>query len=74
MIIHECTMQRDNICLKVLVIEVQIATSTRFHANNRLFFMLHLLVNGVIVMAIARETVEHVFVPIQFFPYLRKQG
>ena len=36
--------------------------------------MLHLLVNRVIIMTIARKVVERVFILIQFFSYLRKQG
>ena len=36
--------------------------------------MLHLLVNSVIIMVIARKTVERVFILIQFLSYLRKQG
>ena len=46
----------------------------KISCHSRLFFVLHLLVNDVIVMAIARETVERVFILIQFFTYLRKQG
>ena len=66
-------MQEEDICLKVLVIEVQIATSSRFPVTVDCF-VLHLLVNNVIVMAIARKAAERVFILIQFFCYLRKQG
>ena len=40
---------------------------------SRLFFVLHLLANRVIIMTIARKVVERVFILIQFFSYLRKQ-
>ena len=66
-------MQEEDICLKVLVIEVQIAASSRFPATVDCF-VLHLLVNSVIVMTIARKAAERVFILIQFFCYLRKQG
>ena len=71
---HECTMREDNICLKVLVIEVQIATSSRFPATVGCFFVLYLFVNKVFVMAIVRKAVERVSILKQFSCYLRKQG
>ena len=46
----------------------------KISCHSRLFFVLHLLVNIVIIMAITRKAVEHVFILIQFFSYLRKQG
>ena len=46
----------------------------KISCHSRLFFVLHLLVNSVIIMVIARKAVEHVFISIQFFSYLRKQG
>ena len=46
----------------------------KISCHSRLFFVLHLLVNSVIIMVIARKVVERVFVLIQFFSYLRKQG
>ena len=51
--------------LKVLVVEVHIETSSRFPATVD-FFVLHLLVNSVIIMAIARKAVERVFIVIKF--------
>lgn len=58
-------MQEENFCLKVLAVEVQIATISnkigtisKLPTKSRLFFMPHLLVNRVIVMATARKTVE----------------
>ena len=42
--------------------------------HSRLFFVLHLLVNRVMVMAIARKAVESIFILMQFFSYPRKQG
>ena len=35
--------------------------------------MLYLLVNSVIIMVIARKSVERVFILIQFFSYLKKR-
>ena len=46
----------------------------KISCHSRLFFVLHLLLNSVIIMAITRKAVEHVFILIQFFSYLRKQG
>ena len=46
----------------------------KISCHSRLFFVPHLLVNSVIIMVTARKAVEHVFVLIQFFSYLRKQG
>ena len=46
----------------------------KISCHSRLFFALHLLVNSVIIIAITRKAVEHVFILIQFFSYLRKQG
>ena len=46
----------------------------KISCHSWLFFVLHLLVNSVIIMAITRKAVEHVFILIQFFSYLRKQG
>ena len=46
----------------------------KISCHSRLFFVLHLLLNSVIIMAVTRKTVEHVFILIQFFSYLRKQG
>ena len=45
----------------------------KISCHNRLFSVLHLLVNSVIVMTIARKAVECVSILIQFFSYLRKQ-
>ena len=45
----------------------------KISCHSRLFFVLHLLVNSVII-AITRKAVEHVFILIEFFFYLRKQG
>ena len=45
----------------------------KISCHSRLFFVLHLLANSVIIMAIARKAVERVFILIQFFPYSRKQ-
>ena len=42
--------------------------------HSNLFFVLHLLVNSVFIMKIARKAVECVFILIQLFSYLRKQG
>ena len=55
------------------MVEVQIEHHQDF-LPGRLFFVLHLLVNSVIIMAIARKAVEHFFILTQFFPYMRKQG
>ena len=52
---HKYTMREEDISLKVLVIEVQIATSSRFLATVGCFFVLHLLVNTVIIMAISSK-------------------
>ena len=60
--------------LKVFVVEVQIETSSRFPATVGCFFVLHLLVNRIIIMTIARKVMECVFILIQFLFYLRKQG
>ena len=46
----------------------------KISCHSRLFFVLHLLVNKVIIMAITKKAVEHVFILIQFFSYFRKQG
>ena len=45
----------------------------KISCRSRLFFVLHLLVKSVIVMAIARKAVKHIFILIQFFSYLGKQ-
>ena len=50
------------------------SNSIKISCHSRLFFVLQLLVTSVIVMAIARKAVERVFILIQFFSYLRKQG
>ena len=65
-------MQEENTCLTVLEVELQRETS-RFPAAVGCFFVLHLLVKSVIVMAIARKAVKHIFILIQFFSYLGKQ-
>ena len=46
----------------------------KISCHSRLFFVLHLLLNSVIIMAITRKPVEYAFILIQFFSYLRKQG
>ena len=46
----------------------------KISCHSRLFFVLHLLVNRITILTIARNLVEHVFILIQFFFYLRKQG
>ena len=46
----------------------------KISCHSRLPFVLHLLVNRIIIMTIARKVVERVFILIQFFPYLRKHG
>ena len=66
-------MREENICLNVLEVEVQRETLSKFPATVGCFFVQHLLVNSVIAMAIARKTVERVFIPIQFFFYLIEQ-
>ena len=38
----------------------------KIFCDSRLFFVLHLLLNSVIIMAITRKAVEHVFILIQF--------
>ena len=45
----------------------------KISCHSRLFFVLHLLVNRIIIMTIARKVMECVFILIQFFSYLRKQ-
>ena len=47
--------------------------TVKISCHNRLFFVLHLLVNSVIIMAIARKAVKCVFILMQFFSYLGKQ-
>ena len=47
---------------------------TKTSCHSRLFLVLHLLVNTVIIMAIARKGVERVFILIQFFSCLIKWG
>ena len=46
----------------------------KISCHSRLFLVLQLLVNWIIIMTIARKVVGHVFILIQFFSYLRKQG
>ena len=46
----------------------------KISCHSRLFFVLILLVNRVIIMTIARKTVERVFIVIQFSSYLTKQA
>ena len=38
----------------------------KIFCHSRLFFVLHLLLNSVIIMAITRKVVEHVSILIQF--------
>ena len=45
----------------------------KISSHSRLFFVVHLLVNRVIVMAIARKAVESISILMQFFSYPRKQ-
>ena len=71
---NKCTYARGKYLLKVLVVEVQREPSSRFPVIVGCFFVLHLLVNSVIIMVIARKEVEGVFILIQIFSYLRKQG
>ena len=60
-------MREKNICLKGLGTVVQIAKpSSRFPTTAGCFFVLHLLVNSVIVMVIAKMAGERVFTLIQF--------
>ena len=42
--------------------------------HSRRFFVLQLLFKRVTVVAIARKTIEHIFILIQFCSYLRKKG
>ena len=58
--------------LKVLVVEVQIELLLRFPVTVGCFLCCFLLVNSVIIMVIARKSVERVFILIQFFSYLKK--
>ena len=52
---YKCTMREKNICLKGLGTVVQIAKpSSRFPTTAGCFFVLHLLVNSVIIMVIAK--------------------
>ena len=44
----------------------------KISCHSRLVFMLHLLVNSVIIVAITRKAVEPVFILIQFFLLLEK--
>ena len=60
----------EDTCLKVLAVEVQIATSSRFPTTVG-FFFLRLLANRVILKAIARWEVERIFFVIQFFSHVR---
>ena len=41
--------------------------------HSRRFFVLQLLFKRVTVVAIARKTIEHIFILIQFCSYLRKK-
>ena len=50
--------------LKILMVEVQIPTLSRYPATVGWIFVLHLLVNSVIVKRIARKAVERVLVLI----------
>ena len=45
----------------------------KISCHSGLFFVLHPLVNRIIIMAIARNVLECVFILIQFFSYLWKQ-
>ena len=57
------------------MVQAQIETSLRFPAIvNYVLYVMHLLVKKVIILAITRKAVEHAFILIQFFSYLRKQG
>ena len=69
---HKSTMREENICIKVLVIEVKI-NIVKIFCHSRQFFVLHLLVKSAIPMTIVRKAVERVFILIQFFSYLGKQ-
>ena len=71
---NKCTYARGKYLLKILAVEVQIETSSRFPVTVDCFFVLHLLINSVIIMVITRKAVERVFILIQFYSYLRKQG
>ena len=59
--------QKENICLNVLEVEVQREISLGLPATVDCFFLLHLLVNRVIVMATSRKEAEHVSILIHIF-------
>ena len=61
---NKCTYVGGKYLLKVLVVEVKIATSSRYPATVGWIFVLHLLVNSVIVKGIARKAVESVLMLI----------
>ena len=69
---NKCTYGRGKHLLKVLVVEVQIELLLRFPVTVGCFLCCFLLVNSVIIMVIARKSVERVFILIQFFSSLKK--
>ena len=71
---NKCTYATEKYLLKILVGRGADRNIIKISCHSRLFFVLHLLVNSLIIMVIARKAVEHVFIPVQFFSYLRKQG
>ena len=63
---NKCAYARGKYLLQVLVFEVQIKTSSRFPVTVDCFFVLHILINSLIMMVITRKSVERVFILIQF--------
>ena len=77
MLSNKCTNAGGNYLLKNFSCwgtVKQLTASSKFPATVDCFFVLHLLVNSVIILAIARNAVERVFIRIRFFSYLGKQG
>ena len=62
-------MWEENICLKVSVFEVHIEASLSFPVTVGYFFAAS---SSVIVIAIDKKAVEHVFILIQFFLLLER--
>ena len=69
----KCTMCEENVYLKVLAVQVH-CNIFKISCYTRLVFVLHLLLNRVILLVIARKAVKSIFILVQFFLYPRKQG
>ena len=57
-------IETSSFCRILTLMLPDITTSSKFFHRNRLFYVLYLLFNTVIAMAIARKAVERISIPV----------